>query len=127
MTNSESLDCVGDAIRSAERELSTLDGLTESAATTQKTIDKLTTDVADLHANVADLEPKVRASKLTNAQALLSLERSDLVTVQCNPCAVSILVENHRSVAAIKQLVAGSDYYAIGISPDAKIQALRER
>jgi hypothetical protein len=42
------------------------------------------------------------------------------------PCAVSVLVGNHRSVAAIKQLVAGSDYYAIGISPDAKIQALRE-
>ncbi len=82
MTNSESLDRVGDAIRSAERELSRLDALAEVAATSQRTIEKLTADIADLHANVSDLAPKQRSAALTNVTALLALERADLATIQ---------------------------------------------
>jgi hypothetical protein len=82
MTNSESLDRVGDAIRSAERELSSLDALAEVAATSQRTIEKLTADIADLHANVSDLAPKQRSAALTNVTALLTLERADLATIQ---------------------------------------------
>ena len=35
-------------------------------------------------------------------------------------------MDNHKSIRQIKELKAANDFFAIGISPDAKIQALRE-
>jgi acyl-CoA reductase-like NAD-dependent aldehyde dehydrogenase len=61
--------------------------LTESAAASQKAIEKITAAIADLHGNVSDFEPKARSSSLSNAQALLSLERADLATIQSKVAA----------------------------------------
>jgi len=74
------------------------------------------------------------ATKVNGIRHLLCLRRRkntetwirDVFATNRIPCAVSTLVENHRSVVAIKEMVAGNDYYTIGISPDTKIQALRE-
>lgn len=36
------------------------------------------------------------------------------------PCPVSVLVENHRSVVAVKELVAANDFFGISISPETR-------
>jgi hypothetical protein len=78
MINSESLDLIESAISDTEAELRTLDQLKASAAASQEVIKRLEADLADIGANKAGLEQKIRASRLTGGTSLLTLERGDL-------------------------------------------------
>ena len=78
MINRESLSLIERSISGTETELQKLSSLMATAAASQETIKRLESDLADLGANKADLEQKVRASRLTSGTSLLTLERGDL-------------------------------------------------
>jgi hypothetical protein len=78
MDNTDPLTLIESAIAEAEAELGKLSQLTDIATASRETIKKLEEDVADLHFNRGNLEPKVRSSRHVSATSLLTLERCDL-------------------------------------------------
>jgi hypothetical protein len=72
------LTLIESAIADTEAELAKLSQLTDIATASRETIKKLEEDVADLHFNRGNLEPKVRSSRHVSATSLLTLERCDL-------------------------------------------------
>jgi hypothetical protein len=108
MTTAESLNLASSAISDCEHECETLDQLSANAATSRETIRKLESDIADLHFNRANLEPKTRGSRLTNATSLLTLECGDLETINAQIDAQSdrIVQVAQRAKSLLQQVHA---------------------
>jgi hypothetical protein len=106
MINSESISLIESAISDTEAELRALDQIRASAAASQETIKRLENDIADLGANKADLEQKVRASRLTGATSLLTLERGDLVAFnsQIDDQIDRVVQFSGRAIALLQEL-----------------------
>jgi hypothetical protein len=82
MSNDESLSLVESAISECEHECETLDQLSENAATSRQTIQKLESDLVDIRANTAGLEPKLRSSRHVATGSTLTLEHADLAAIE---------------------------------------------
>jgi hypothetical protein len=106
MTNTESLELVDSAINECENELAKLSQLTDIATASRETIKRLEEDVADLHFNRGNLEPKARASRLMSSTAMLELERADLSTINAQIDAQSdrVVQVGQRAQSILQQV-----------------------
>jgi hypothetical protein len=106
MIDNESINLLESAISDCESEIKKHTSLTADAAARQAIIQKLETELSDLRANTNGLEQKARATRLTTTTAMISLERSDLTTLEgrIDVCANHIVQLERRAQGLLQQV-----------------------
>jgi hypothetical protein len=97
--NSKALDVVAAAIARTEQAIAEQEALGQAVRDSNVTIARLIADNQRIRDNTDDLEPKARATKLSNTTWLLEIAQSDLRTLERNADAQTRTVAKIGTVA----------------------------